>query len=64
MPIQERSDKFSPHTNIPAARGIIKENEEIILVRAIGPIARALKPVCIETQRKTPYNTPKASVGK
>ena len=46
--------RISFQSIIPNKKGMINENEAIMLVKAIGPMERALNPVCIEIQSDMP----------
>ena len=57
----KQSQAFIPEHNSKQKR-IINEKEAITLVKAIGPIESALKPVCMEMQSDIPYKAPKTIV--
>ena len=54
MPNPPPTVRFSCHTAMPNRKGMIREKEAIMLVRAIGPVASARKPVCMEMHSATP----------
>ena len=68
MSRMENNNTMIPHTpnnvngsfqkQMPNKNGINIEKETTILVKAIGPTASALNPVCMEIQREMPYPTP------
>jgi len=64
IPHMPKAVKDSFQNKMPKKSGINKEKEAIMLVNAIGPVASALKPLCIEIQRESPYPIPKSIVGK
>jgi len=59
IPINVSKVRLSFQNTIPNKKGMINEKEAITLVKAIGPIESALKPVCMEMQSDIPYKAPK-----
>ena len=62
IPMNFSKVRLSFQSIIPNKNGMINENEAIMLVKAIGPMERALNPVCMEIQRDIPYPIPKRMV--